>query len=133
MLAACSLVNLTSWEAQSSHVLHALRLFYATPAALAAASEVDLHDLLRPLGLWRRRASSLLKLARHWVDRGPPADARTVLRYPGCGQYASDSWAIFVDGRTDVVPDDGKLTWYVEKLHGRSDGSGEALPARGCV
>ena len=37
-----------------------------------------------------------------------------VLTLPGCGRYAADSWAIFVEGRLDVSPSDGKLNWYVE-------------------
>ncbi|KKK75781.1 hypothetical protein LCGC14_2870280 [marine sediment metagenome] len=34
---------------------------------------------------------------------------------PGCGKYAADSWAIFMEGRLDVEPNDGKLNWYLDK------------------
>ena len=123
MLVACQLVNLTTWR-QARPAFWRIRLgCYGLPSVLASRSEESLHDALRPLGLWRRRAKSLIRLAKSWCEEGPPGDAAAVLDRPGCGRYASDSWAIFVDGRTDVEPDDGKLNWYMERLHGRgSDG-----------
>jgi endonuclease III len=91
-----------------------------TIADLAAMDPDDLQDDLRPLGLWRRRSLSTVRLARAWLER-PPGCAADVLRMPGCGKYASDSWAIFVDGRTDVDPHDGKLVWYLMRLKERHD------------
>lgn len=114
LLVACSLVNLTTWEA-AEPVYRQLRETYVDATGLAAAREEDLHDTLRPLGLWRRRSKSLVRLANAWLQ-GPPTRAKDVLSLPGCGRYASDSWAIFVDGRTDVAVDDGKLGWYLTKL-----------------
>lgn len=38
-----------------------------------------------------------------------------MLRLSGCGRYASDSWAIFVEERRDVEPTDGKLKWYLQE------------------
>lgn len=119
MLVACSLVNLTTWR-QALPAFRVLALRYDGPSDLSHARPEDLHEVLRPLGLWRRRSEGLVRLAQMWVERGPPADASAVLKYPGCGQYASDSWAIFMDGRTDVLPCDGKLTWYMEELHARN-------------
>lgn len=114
MLVACSLVNLTTWE-QAEPAWLWLRRTYRTVAALSRADPAELHDALRPLGLWRRRSERLPALARTWLVRMPET-ADDVRRLPGCGGYASDSWAIFVEGRTDVDPTDGKLTWHLMKL-----------------
>lgn len=123
MMVACSLVNLTTWE-QAKPAFAALQTMYPTPDDLSRALEEDLHPFMRPLGLWRRRSLSIIKLAKMWAEQGPPADALAVKKYPGLGQYASDSWAIFVDGRTDVLPNDGKLNWYMERLRAGQDDEG---------
>jgi len=119
MLVACSLVNLTTWTAARPS-LDWLRARYVVPRVLAAADPADLHDAMRPLGLWRRRSISLVRLAQAWVLR-PPHTAQEVLKLPGCGRYAADSWAIFIEGLApDVLPTDGKLQWYLQELqHGR--------------
>jgi len=54
-------------------------------------------------------------MAKAWLQ-GRPTCYDDVLKFPGCGKYAADSWAIFVEGRTDVEPSDGKLNWYLDKL-----------------
>ncbi|USN14433.1 endonuclease III [Janthinobacterium phage vB_JliS-Donnerlittchen] len=113
MLVACSLVNLTTWQ-QARPALDLLMARYPRPEDLAAAQPEDLHDVLRPLGLWRRRAVSLVGLAVRWL--GLPAGRVNIQSLPGCGRYAADSWAIFVEGRTDVEPTDGKLSWYLSNL-----------------
>lgn len=115
MLVACQLVNMTSFD-QAEHVLSRLRSEY-TIDTLASARDEDLHEMLRPLGLWRRRSRSLIAMAQVWVI-DPPKHAKDVLRLPGCGKYASDSWSIFVDGNLCVEPEDGKLNWYLERIKG---------------
>lgn len=113
MLVACQLVNLTSWEvARPSFAVLVSR--YMVPTRLAAVDPEELHAPLRPLGLWRRRAVTLPRFADAWLRE----DVRTyddVLRLPGCGRYAADSWGIFMEGRTDVQPTDGKLRWYLKE------------------
>lgn len=116
MLAACSLVNLTTWDV-AREALAWLRGRYVHPAVLAVAREEDLHEALRPLGLWRRRARSLIKLAMAY-QAAPPRTSDDVLRLPGCGAYAAASWAIFQEGRTDVETRDGKLLWHLQSLRG---------------
>lgn len=115
MLVACSLVNLTIWS-QAQPALADLMLLYPSPKELAGARVEDLEGILRPLGLWKRRAVSLSRLAQEWLRVGPPGSTIQVAQLPGCGKYAADSWAIFVEGRTDVDPTDGKLSWYLNQL-----------------
>lgn len=113
MLVACQLVNLTTWR-QAEPTFRWLVATYGTASGLATAEPGDLHDAMRPLGLWRRRSIILLRFAHAWLLERPTCyDA--VLKLPGCGKYAADSWAIFVEGRLDVEPNDGKLNWYVDR------------------
>lgn len=114
MLVACQLVNLTNWD-QARPVLEEIRRRWPSPYRIITADPDKLQELLRPLGLYRRRTSSLRALARHWVDNRP-SSRQDVLRLPGCGPYAADSWAIFVEGRRDVTVTDGKLAWYLEQV-----------------
>ncbi len=113
MLVACQLVNRTTWT-QAEPAFRWLLATHLAAGSLAAADPASLHRALRPLGLWRRRAAALPRFADAWL-RAPPETAEEVLWMPGCGRYASDSWAIFVEGRTDVSPTDGKLTWYARR------------------
>lgn len=69
--------------------------------ALVAAEPADLEEFLRPLGLWRRRANSLLGLARYAAAAGGvfPADAREHAAIPAVGQYVSNAVLLFQHGR----------------------------------
>lgn len=117
MVVACALVNRTNWE-QAKPAFRWLRENYPTVERMSHADPRDLEDILRPLGLWRQRSTRLPLLAQCWLLR-PPATAEDVLRLPACGRYASDSWAIFMEGRTDVECHDGKLNWYLHNLQRR--------------
>jgi len=114
MLVACQLVNLTNWEGQAEPAFQYILARHLTPESLAEAEAETLHEILKPLGLWRRRAITLPKFARAWLQ-GKPECYDDVLKMPGCGKYSADSWAIFVDGRLDIQPNDGKLNWYIDR------------------
>lgn len=117
MLVACSLVNLTHWR-QAEPVHAEIRRRWPTPKSLAHAEPGQLEEILRPLGLFRRRAASLRAMASAWmVD--PPRTRRDVERLPGCGRYAADSWSIFVESADDVTVTDGKLLWYLRRQQER--------------
>ena len=117
MLLACVLVNRTTWE-QARPVFKWLVKTH-TIRTLAEARPRSLCRVLKPLGIWRQRSRSLPALARAWLVHRPTC-AADVLALPGCGKYAADSWAIFVDDDLNVEPKDGKLNWYLErrKQHG---------------
>jgi endonuclease III len=116
MLVACQLVNITTWEKQARPAFEEIRRRYGSPAELARAKPEELHGVLRPLGLWRRRSVSLVRMARAWVDLRPTTHGE-VRRLPGCGKYASDSWAIFVENQEHVFPTDKKLREYLRRNH----------------
>lgn len=119
MIVACQLVNLTTWR-QAEPAFREILATHLTADSLAEAEPGELHDVLRPLGLWRRRAIILPRFARAWL-RGRPVTYDDVLRMPGCGKYAADSWAIFVEGRLDVESDDGMLEWYLNSRREADD------------
>ena len=115
MIVACQLVNLTQWGGQAEPAFRWLLATYLTPEALADADPEDLHEAMKPLGLWRRRSTMLIRFAHAW-SQGRPTCYDDVLKLPGCGKYAADSWAIFIEQRLDVQPKDGKLNWYIDRM-----------------
>lgn len=113
LLVACILVNRTNWK-QAKPVLDELRATFHGPAQLSHTGSEGLIGFMKPLGLWRSRSTSIIKLAQRFQQK-PPETAEDVLKLPGCGKYAADSWAIFVEGRTDVEPTDKVLIHYLRR------------------
>jgi A/G-specific adenine glycosylase len=74
---------------------------------LASAEIGDLEQFLKPLGLWRRRAQSLLGIARYAADNDglfpcDPGDHRDI---PAVGQYVSNAILQFQHGRAAPLLD----------------------------
>ena len=65
--------------------------------SLASAEVEELEEFIRPLGLWRRRATALLGLARYAVAAGAnfPKNQREHASIPAVGQYVSNAIAMF--------------------------------------
>jgi A/G-specific adenine glycosylase len=80
---------------------------FPTWEMLAAATPGELEVFLRPLGLWRRRAQSLLGLAGYAADavgkfpRNPDDHAEI----PAVGQYVSNAVMLFQHGRSTPLLD----------------------------
>lgn len=74
---------------------------------LARSTPEDLEEFLKPLGLWRRRANSLLGLARHAASVGGlfPADPASHAEIPAVGQYVSNAIMVFQHGRPSPLLD----------------------------
>lgn len=74
---------------------------------LAAASPGDLELFLKPLGLWRRRAASLLGLARYAVSVSGefPRGAASHAQIPAVGQYVSNAISMFQHGAQSPLLD----------------------------
>jgi hypothetical protein len=105
MLVCCALLNRTHGQ-QVRPMFEALLARWPTPRSMAGAGR-GLERFVRPLGLWRRRAALLRRLSAGDAWRDPASCA-------GVGRYALDSHAIFVEGRLDVRPTDGKLKPYLK-------------------
>lgn len=66
-------------------------------SALAEATETDLRTFLEPIGLWRRRATTLQDLAREMQKRRGrfPATRKDIEALPGVGQYIANATLMF--------------------------------------
>ena len=106
VLVCCVLLNRTSRQ-QVDCIRDELFERWPTPGAMARADTRELSILLHSLGFYNRRARTLVEMSKKWLETDPLVDG--VGHLPGVGKYASDSWAIFVQRRTDVEPTDKVL------------------------
>ena len=74
---------------------------------LAVATEEDLRQCLQPLGLWRRRAASLEKLAGEMAKRGGrfPSTREEIEQLPNVGQYIANAILLFCHGEPQPLLD----------------------------
>ena len=75
--------------------------------SLASARIVDLERVLRPLGLWRRRARAVKNLSRALSGRGWtwPSEREELESLPAVGQYVASAVRIFVHGQREPLLD----------------------------
>lgn len=112
ILVACILHNQTSRK-QVDKVYSKLFDLYPNASALAAADTKSLSELLRPLGLYNRRARSLKEFSFQFenIDWKKPSELFA------CGKYADDCYAVFCSGNwKQVRTEDGSLKRYVNWL-----------------
>jgi len=133
LLVVCQLLNKTT-ATVVRHVVYRDGFFdrYPDPDVLAGADTEGLEAVLKPLGLWRKRAVGLKRFAREYREAFYDAytgvfrvDANVkIADLYGCGEYASDAWDIFVLGAwRSLRTSDKDLRRYVEFLE-RTDGVG---------
>jgi len=107
MLTCCMLLNLTNRK-QVDTVRDELFKRYPTPKKMMNANQSELAELLKPLGLYNRRAKSLKRMSEGYVK-----GFKSVDELYGIGKYAKDSWEIFQNNNTDVSPTDKVLLEYL--------------------
>ena len=107
MLVCCILLNLTKRQ-QVDCIRHELFNKYPTEYEMMEADEDELSEILKPLGLYRRRAKTLIKFSWMWVN-----GFNDVMELHGIGQYAKDSWEIFQMNNMNVNPTDKVLSAYL--------------------
>tara|TARA_Y100000592_G_scaffold4902_1_gene7016 strand:- start:757 stop:1158 length:402 start_codon:yes stop_codon:yes gene_type:complete len=107
MLVCCILLNLTKRQ-QVDEVRHELFSKYPTEYEMMEADETELANILKPLGLYNRRAKTLIKFSWMWVN-----GFSDVSELYGIGQYAKDSWEIFQMNNFDIIPTDKVLLEYL--------------------
>jgi A/G-specific adenine glycosylase len=92
---------------------------YPSWKILALASEQELETLLRPLGLWKRRAKSMKALAIAMASaRGRyPKDRTAIESLPGVGQYICNAILLFDQGHCHPLLD-VNLARVLERLFG---------------
>ena len=107
MLTCCVLLNLTNRK-QVDTVRDELFKRYPTPKDMMNANQSELAELLKPLGLYNRRAKSLKKMSEGYVKGFNSVD-----ELYGIGKYAMDSWEIFQNNNRNVNPTDKVLLAYL--------------------
>ena len=107
MLTCCMLLNLTN-RRQVDVIRDELFKRYPTPKDMMNADESELADLLKPLGLYNRRAKSLKKMSEGYVKGFESVD-----ELYGIGKYAKDSCEIFQNNNRKVKPMDKVLQEYL--------------------
>tara|TARA_Y100001937_G_C7052020_1_gene299585 strand:- start:664 stop:987 length:324 start_codon:yes stop_codon:yes gene_type:complete len=101
------LLNLTNRK-QVDKVREELFKKYPTPKDMMNADESELSELLKPLGLYNRRARSLKKMSEGYYK-----GFKSVDELYGIGQYAKDSWEIFQNNNMNLKPMDKVLQEYL--------------------
>ena len=107
MLTCCMLLNLTNRK-QVDTVRDKLFKKYPTPKDMMKANKSELAKILKPLGLYNRRAKSLIKMSKGYVK-----GFKSVDELFGIGQYAKDSWDIFQNDNQNIAPTDKVLLEYL--------------------
>lgn len=75
--------------------------------SIAGAQSAELEDVLRPIGLWRRRARSLKQLATYAAARGGefPENPDELAMVPAVGQYVRNAILLFQYGQSRPLID----------------------------
>ena len=101
------LLNLTNRK-QVDTIRDELFKKYPTPKAMMNAKHRELADILKPLGLYNRRATSLRLMSAGYIG-----GFKSVDELYGIGKYAKDSWEIFQNNNMSVNPTDKVLQEYL--------------------
>ena len=112
ILVACLLHNQTSRK-QVDKVYQNLFQKYPTAKHLGNADLKELQNLIKPLGMWKRRSVTLQRFSKEYSNGSwiTPKDLY------GCGKYAEDVWNVFCTGNwKKVEPTDKALNKYCDWL-----------------
>lgn len=81
-----------------------------TPQKAISADREVMSTLLKPLGFQNRRTNNIKKMSQEFLDK----QWNHVSELQGIGQYAQDSYNIFILGDLTVQPNDKILNKYME-------------------
>jgi hypothetical protein len=131
LLVGCVLLNVTT-RTQVDAVHPELFRRWPTPEKMAGAREATIARVLEPLGCSARRAVTLKRMSHDFLEHESRAGEGVLLSYDvphfyGLGEYARDSWAIFVEGRRDMEPTDRVLAAWLAGWHDACDALAEDL------
>jgi A/G-specific adenine glycosylase len=93
---------------------------YPSWRRLARASQGELEDTLKPLGLWKRRALSMGAFAKAMSETGGrfPKDRKSLEAIPAVGQYVCNAILLFDQGICQPLLD-VNLARVLERLFGQ--------------
>lgn len=116
ILVACLLHNQTSRK-QVDKVYKQLFSKYPDAKSMMYSDVHELQDLIKPLGMWKRRTQTLQRFSREYLTK----KWTTPKELYGCGKYADDVWRVFIRGDwQSVEPNDHALNKYHDFLKRRS-------------
>ena len=123
---ACILLNKTTSDAVRRVIWELFELI-PTPEAALAVPEADIARIIKPLGL-TKRAAYIQRMSAQYLGGA----WRSVAELAGCGQYATDAYALFCTGdwRAMAPPADKELIKYFRFLQARA---GAFMCATGCA
>lgn len=108
ILVSCLLLNMTTRK-QVDRVIDKLFLKYPDAESLASATNEDLYDIVKSLGLANKRVKTLKRFSKEYISK----DWQAPIELYGCGKYANDAWRIFCAGEwNEVSPQDHALNNY---------------------
>ena len=117
ILVSCLMLNLTTRK-QVDSVIYQFFNRWPTPTSLEAAELIEIENMIKPLGMWRKRSRTLLRFNNEYLS-GSWQQAKDL---HGCGKYANDAWLIFCKGKwKDVQQNDHALNKYHNFLLGRKN------------
>jgi len=112
VLVCCILLNLTTHK-QVRKILPSLFKRYPEPDFMILADEDDLREILQPLGLSNKRAKTLIRFSRDYINNS----WSSAKELHGCGKYADDAWHMFCKGDWEnIAPNDHALNYYYSYL-----------------
>jgi methyl-CpG-binding domain protein 4 len=112
LLVSCVFCNLTK-RVVAEPIMWQFFERWPTPEEAAEADESEIAELLKKLGLHRRRARTLKVMSQQFID-GNWLEPDELY---GIGKYANDAYHIFCIGDWwNVMPKDHALSWYHEWL-----------------
>lgn len=120
LLVCCILLNQTGRK-QVDKIIEPLLSLWYDAHEMAKADLAELTEVLKPLGLQNRRAMVLKAMSKRWVDllsdsrEKYPPDIETVEYLPGVGDYAADSYSIFVLGKFRMKSYDKELVRWADE------------------
>ena len=81
---------------------------WPTPQALLRSRIIDIEEMIKPLGMWRRRAKTLYRMSIDFLSW----DQTNARELHGIGQYGDESYRIFFKGER-FEPQDKELRRYL--------------------
>jgi A/G-specific adenine glycosylase len=92
---------------------------YPNWIALAKATESDLQQFLKPIGLWKRRALALITFSQAMAKRGGrfPRNREEIESLPSVGQYIANAILMFCHGEPQPLLDAG-MARVLERVFG---------------
>ncbi|OWM64663.1 methyl-CpG-binding domain protein 4-like protein [Punica granatum] len=112
VLVICMLLNCTTGK-QTGQILEKLFSEFPNAQAAADAPEERIEEIIRTLGLQKKRSCMIKRMSQEYLDHG----WTHVTQLHGVGKYAADAYAIFCTGKWDQVsPVDHKLKDYWDYL-----------------